>query len=127
MYMARRQPTGASTNGIGIEILSVATVQVVDHGHLSTSHLPTTWQVKDEWYNYEAQPSDVNVLLTVDESSYVGGTMGNPHPVAWNHTFGQGESPVWYTNLGHEEALYADADYVQHVLGGIEWVLESVE
>jgi type 1 glutamine amidotransferase len=29
----------------------------------------------------------------------------------------------FYTALGHFVAAYADADYLQHVRGGIEWVL----
>ncbi len=100
-----------------------ATLHVVDRSHSSTAHLPATWVVRDEWYNFEAVPSGVNVLLSIDEASYSGGTMGSDHPVAWNHVFGPGGSRVWYTNLGHELALYHDDHYVDHVLGGIQWVL----
>ncbi len=100
-----------------------ADVQVVDATHQSTAHLPSTWNVKDEWYNFEDRPVGVNVLLNVDENSYSGGTMGNPHPIAWNHVYGPGQSNVWYTNLGHEIDLYSDANFRQHVEGGVDWVM----
>lgn len=100
-----------------------ATVSVTDSEHESTTHLPSHWSVVDEWYNFDAHPTDVNVLLTVDEETYVGGTMGDAHPIAWNHRFGPADAPVWYTNLGHDPSLYQDSLFRDHVLGGIRWVL----
>lgn len=100
-----------------------ATVSVVDRNHQSTAHLPANWVITDEWYDYEARPSNVNVLLTVDENSYSGGGMGNPHPIAWNHTFGPRNSKVWYTGIGHESSHYTDPNYVKHVEEGIKWVV----
>jgi hypothetical protein len=61
----------------------------------------------------------VNVLLTVDESTYAGGTMGADHPIAWYHAYGGGRS--FYTGLGHTEATYADPLFLTHLLGGIEY------
>jgi type 1 glutamine amidotransferase len=61
----------------------------------------------------------VNVLLTLDESTFEGGTMGSDHPIAWHHTFEGGR--VWYTALGHTKASYEDPLFRQHLLGGLQW------
>lgn len=65
------------------------------------------WAVTDELYNYRRNPRPwVQVLATVDESRYHGGTMGEDHPITWCRSIGKGRS--WYTGLGHETAVYAD-------------------
>ena len=82
-----------------------ATVDVEDAEHPSTACVPAEWARFDEWYNYRANPRpDVNVLATLDESSYSpgGGAMGADHPIAWYHEFDGGRS--WYTGMGHTQA-----------------------
>ena len=74
----------------------------------------------EEWYNFQNNPRpSVNVLVTVDESTYSGGNMGSDHPIAWHHDVGDGRA--WYTAMGHHEATYDDEDFRAHVLGGILW------
>lgn len=93
-----------------------------DREHPSTKHLEASFTVRDEWYNFDANPAPcVHVLLALDESSYmVGpGAMGDEHPIAWQRT--QGAGRVWYTGLGHRNELYADPAFREHVLGGIRW------
>ncbi|MDJ0756889.1 MAG: ThuA domain-containing protein [Ardenticatenaceae bacterium] len=93
---------------------------VANSTHPSTAHLSTTWTRTDEWYNFQSDPSsNVNVLLSLDESSYSGGTMGSSHPIAWYHFYDGGRS--WYTGLGHTAATFSEPDFLQHLLGGIEW------
>lgn len=97
-----------------------ATVRVEDPSHLSTRMLPNEWTRRDEWYNFRSNPrGSVQVLLTLDESTYQGGTMGADHPIAWYHEFNGGRS--WYTALGHTKASYDSPRYRQHVLGGLRW------
>jgi type 1 glutamine amidotransferase len=93
----------------------------VENGiHPSTKDLPSPWKRTDEWYDFREDPSaNVSVLLSIDESSYTGGTMGASHPIAWCHVFEGGRS--WYTALGHTTESYAEPLYLQHLLGGIEW------
>jgi type 1 glutamine amidotransferase len=84
--------------------------------------LPREWQVTDELYNYRRNPrADVNVIATVDESRYQGGTMGADHPIAWcsDHLGGR----AWYTGLGHTDAQYADPVYRAHLLRGLRYVI----
>src|SRR5215213_2710085 len=85
------------------------------------SPLPSPWEVIDEWYAFDAVREDVEVLLHVDEASYDPGqfSMAAPHPQAWRRRVGAGRS--WYTALGHERALWSDAQFLAHVLTGISW------
>lgn len=102
----------------GHPAIQEAEISVVDPDHLATQGLPSPWTRTDEWYNFAPNPSgSVNVLLTVDEATYSGGTMGAPHPIAWYHEFDNGRS--FYTALGHTEASYSEPLFRQHLLGGI--------
>ena len=78
------------------------------------------WQVTDELYNYTRNPRNaVDVIATVDEAGYSGGTMGADHPIAWCHSGNGGRA--WYTGLGHDPALYADPVFRAHLLRGLRW------
>ncbi|TDC63105.1 ThuA domain-containing protein, partial [Streptomyces hainanensis] len=97
-----------------------ATITVEDHGHPATAHLGATWRRTDEWYNFRANPRPaVNVLLSLNESSYSGGTMNGDHPIAWYHEYAGGRA--FYTGLGHTAASYAEAAFRAHLLGGLRW------
>lgn len=97
-----------------------ATLHVETTNHASTEGLPATWVRTDEWYNFDANPrANVTVLMTVDETTYTGGTMGADHPIAWYHEFDGGRA--WYTGGGHRGAAYSEPDFMAHVIGGIEY------
>lgn len=97
-----------------------ARVNPTDLKHPSTRFLPKYWDRVDEWYDYRVNPrSKVNVLATVDESTYKGGTMGADHPIAWCRTIGQGRT--WYTGGGHTEGSYREALFMEHVVQGVLW------
>lgn len=97
-----------------------ATMQVENPAHPSMEGVPLEWTRWDEWYNYTLNPrGNVHVLMTLDESTYSGGSMGEDHPIAWCQNFDGGRS--WYQGAGHVEAAWADATFLTHVLGGIEW------
>ena len=70
-----------------------ATIDIEDSTHPSTMHLGLRWTRTDEWYDFQSNPrAQVNVLLTLDESSYSGGGMGDDHPIAWYHNFDGGRA-----------------------------------
>ncbi|MBE2315156.1 ThuA domain-containing protein [Solirubrobacter sp. CPCC 204708] len=99
-----------------------AKVDVIDRAHPSTSHLPAAWTRYDEWYNYRESPSSkVHVLAKLDETSYNAGNgaMGADHPIAWCRSFEGGRS--WYTGGGHTQESYSEANFRQHLAGGIRW------
>lgn len=102
-----------------------ATVIVEDRTHPSTRHLPEEWKRFDEWYNYRENPrGKVQVLAALDESSYEGGEMSGDHPIAWYQEYDGGRA--WYTGMGHTEASFVEEEFMQHVLGGIEWAAGAV-
>jgi len=81
---------------------------------------PKEWTVTDELYNYRSNPrGHVQVLATVQEADYDGGTMGADHPIAWCHAFDGGRS--WYTGLGHGIALYADPVFLAELRRGLRY------
>ena len=58
---------------------------------------------------------DVKVLITIDEKSYSGGTMGDNHPMAWYHEFDGGRA--FYTNMGHTPETFSRAAGAPTYLG----------
>lgn len=78
------------------------------------------WTITDELYNYRRNPRPwVDVVATVDERRYEGGRMGEDHPIAWCHARMGGRA--WYTGLGHDRAVYADARFRAHLLRGLRY------
>ncbi len=98
-----------------------ATLHVKDHDHPATKHLGDTWERWDEWYNFKDLNPDINVLLTIDESTYQGGTNGANHPMSWHHEYDGGRA--FYTALGHTKESYAEPEFLQHLLGGIQYAI----
>jgi len=106
-------------------------VLVTDPAHPSTSHLPERWTVRDEcYYSYHLNP-DIHVLLTADlntiedeqKSEYPGEVFGSQFPLCWCHEFEGGRQ--WYTALGHDIEFYEDPLFVEHLRGGLRWVLDK--
>lgn len=100
----------------------IAKLVVIDDKHSSTQHLPQTWERKDEWYNFKNINPEINILIKIDETSYTGGKNNDNHPMAWYHNFGGGK--VFYTALGHTVESYSEPLFLQHLLGGINYVMD---
>lgn len=99
---------------------------VKDENFIATKHLEdSVWHRKDELYNYKNINPDVNVVLTLDESSYKGGTNGDFHPIAWYHDFDGGRA--FYTGGGHTDESFSEPDFLKHILGGIEYAIGKNE
>ena len=81
----------------------------------------TIWNRTDELYNYKNINPDVNVVMTLDESSYEGGENGDFHPIAWYHDFDGGRA--FYTGGGHTDASFSEDLFLKHLLGGIEYAI----
>ena len=97
-----------------------AAIRVDDRAHPATGHLAPLWHRTDEWYDFDRVPSPrVRVLLSLDESSYVGGTMGAGHPIAWCHSLLGGRA--FYTAVGHTVSSYAEPAVRAHLLGAVSW------
>ncbi len=94
---------------------------VENKNDICTSHLPDEWVVTDEWHTFSHNPRhQVNVLISLDESSYEGTPkMGGDHPFTWYQYYDGGRS--FFTSLGHTLDIYADENYKKLVQGGIVW------
>jgi type 1 glutamine amidotransferase len=105
-----------------------ATIDVVDRISAATKMLPARWERSDEWYAFRALPTDVHVLLKLDESSagdaYTrrpDSKMGDNHPLAWWHDYDGGRA--FYTALGHTDSSFQEPLLLQHLLAGIEYAM----
>jgi type 1 glutamine amidotransferase len=99
-----------------------AVLHVEDGTHASTVAVPSTWSRTDEWYDFQSNPRDtpgIQVLVTLDESTYSGGQMGADHPWSWYHPYAGGRA--WYTAGGHTSESYSEALFLRHLLGGIQY------
>lgn len=98
-----------------------AKIDVVDRTHIATKHLQEIWWHKDEWYDFRDIQPGLHILMTLDEQSYEGGTMGKFHPIAWFREFDGGR--MFYTGLGHTAESYDEVPFQKHIIGGIKYVL----
>lgn len=92
-----------------------------DKSHPSTITLPDTWERFDEWYNFKNINPATHTLLRIDESSYTGGKNGEKHAMAWYHDYDGGRA--FYTALGHTDASYSEPLFLEHLTGGINYLL----
>ena len=106
-----------------------------DSAHAACKHLPASWTVFDEIYEFkEHDPRKVHPLLTMSKHPQT--KEPGDFAVSWSKM--QGKGRVFYTSLGHREDVwdpdYKDKDgrknppelakqYQQHVLNGILWAL----
>lgn len=98
-----------------------ATLDIVDKNHIATKMLPERWELEDEWYNFRTINPDIHPLITIDETTYEGGTNGDYHPISWVHEFDGGRA--FYTNIGHEPKDYIDPLFLGHIYGGIQYAI----
>ncbi len=98
-----------------------ATFSVVDKNHIATDSLPDSFEKTDEFYNYRDINPDLKVLMTIDETSYEGGTNPDFHPMAWYHEYDGGRA--FYTAMGHTNETFSEPLFVKHLTGGILYAI----
>lgn len=96
------------------------TFVVVDNSHPTVSFLPERWEREDEFYNFKDINPDVKTVLTIDETTYTGGTNGDFHPMSWYHEYDGGKA--FYTAMGHTDESFSDSLVLQHIREGINFV-----
>lgn len=101
--------------------IQLATLRRHDKTHTSTRMLDDTWEKKDEWYNFRNINPDINVLLSIDESTYDGGENGDNHPISWYHEFDGGRA--FYTAMGHTNETFDNEAFLSHLLGGLTYAM----
>ena len=104
-------------------------IKVADPANTLVSFLERTLEIKDEIYQIkDFDDRDSHVLLRLDETSVDLSRDGvrRRHygwPLAWTRPFGRGR--VFYTALGHEEAVWRDSRYQRLLLNAIRWCMQT--
>ena len=93
---------------------TAAVLRVEDRAHPATRHLPATFtSAPSEWYRWEKdlrQNPDIDILLSIDSTSFPLGTGPKPHeiwhcgyyPVVWTNR----KFKMIYFNMGHNDIDY---------------------
>jgi hypothetical protein len=107
----------------------MVTIDVEDPASPIVGFLGKSFQITDEIYqisDFKAETS--HVLLRLDPNSVdlgKGGVVRRYYgwPIAWIRMFGQGR--VFYTALGHEDAVWNDSRFQEMLRNGIKWVMKQ--
>jgi cytochrome c len=83
-----------------------------DKSHSSTSHLPATWNIKDESISFKTMSDNIKKLVSAKDRA-----------ISWAQEYDGGKS--WYTSLGKSKQTFSDANYIKHILGGITYAMGS--
>jgi len=97
------------------------TFAVANPGHWSTEGMPDTFDREDEFYNFRNLSSNIQVVLTLDETTYQGGKHGDDHPMSWYQGYDGGRS--FYTAMGHTIESYSEPMFLGHVWAGLRYVM----
>lgn len=107
------------------------TVDVLAPSDPIVSFLGKSFQVEDEIYQFSDFRTDTtHLLLRLDVNSV---DLNNPRvrrryygfPLAWTRRYGKGR--VFYTALGHEEAVWNSSWYQQLLLHGIQYAMGQMK
>ena len=101
--------------------VQAAKVLVTDKNHPSTATLPDSFSLADEWYNFRDFYEFIHVIAKVDETTYQGGEHNHDHPISWYHEYDGGRA--FYTGLGHADETFSNPEFLQHLTGGLEYVV----
>ncbi len=94
---------------------------VTDHDHEACDSLPERFTRRDEFYNFKDISPDIKVLVKIDESTYEGGENNGDHPMSWYQEYDGGRA--FYTGMGHTDETFSEPLFLNHLLGGIRYVL----
>ncbi|MCF2444045.1 ThuA domain-containing protein [Dyadobacter sp. CY345] len=92
---------------------------VTEKNHWSTQGMPDEFERKDEFYSFKDISPKINVVLKIDEKSYVGGKNPDFHPISWYQEFDGGRS--FYTAMGHTDETFAEPLFLNHLSAGIKY------
>ena len=84
-----------------------------------TAGMPDTFERTDEFYSFKNISPKINVVLKIDEKSYIGGSNGDNHPISWYQEFDGGRS--FYTAMGHTDETFSEPLFLNHLWAGIKY------
>ncbi len=84
-----------------------------------TTGMPYEFERSDEFYSFKDISPKINVVIKIDEKSYIGGKNGDNHPISWYQEFNGGRS--FYTAMGHTDETFAEPLFLNHLYAGIKY------
>ncbi|WP_019988710.1 ThuA domain-containing protein [Rudanella lutea] len=87
--------------------------------HWATKGMPDEFERTDEFYSFKDISPKINVVLTIDEKSYVGGKNPDFHPMSWYQEYDGGRS--FYTAMGHTDESFSEPLFLNHLWAGIQY------
>lgn len=84
-----------------------------------TTGMPDEFERSDEFYSFKDISPKINVVIKIDEKSYIGGKNGDNHPISWYQEFNGGRS--FYTAMGHTDETFAEPLFLNHLYAGIKY------
>jgi len=110
-------------------------VLIHDADHPATRHLvdeasedgrPPSFAIHDEIYQFKSLNPRRRTLLSLDTARVTHSVEDDrAYPLAWTLEVEKGR--VFYTAFGHEESVWNDERFRQHLLGGIRWAARMDE
>ena len=99
-----------------------AKVKIEQPNNVLVKHIGAEWMLADEWYFWKTNPrgvGNVEILGTLDRSSYTSNYPVADHPVIFTNRIGTGR--MFYTAVGHVDANFSDPSMVEMIRQAIEW------
>lgn len=87
--------------------------------HWATQGMPDEFERMDEFYSFKDISPKINVVLKIDEKSYIGGKNPDFHPMSWYQEFDGGRS--FYTAMGHTDESFVEPLFLNHLWAGINY------
>lgn len=104
---------------VGHPALQTATFLIEDGDHPVTRNLPASFRIRDEWYEFNANPRpNVHVLGKVDEGTYRQNRPAGDHPLVWTNPK---YHRMVYISIGHDPADWSHPDYLKMVRDALLW------
>jgi type 1 glutamine amidotransferase len=99
--------------------LQTGTILFEDRAHPITKNLPASFQLKDEWYEWNKNPRpNVHVLGKADETTYNQVKSQGDHPIVWtNQTYPK----MVYVGIGHDVSDWTNANYILLIREALLW------
>lgn len=87
--------------------------------HWATKGMPDEFERSDEFYSFKNISPTINVVLKIDEKSYIGGKNPDSHPMSWYQEFDGGRA--FYTAMGHTDESFVEPLFLNHLWAGINY------
>jgi type 1 glutamine amidotransferase len=99
--------------------IQTGSVVLEDRNHLVTRNLPVSFEVRDEWYEFDKSPRPhVRVLARADESTYKPNKPMGDHPIIWTN---EKYRRALYIGIGHDPTICDDQNFAILMRDAILW------